>query len=216
MKQSNILQELESVTNLVIASREAVREGRPADFPGFEARIDTMCAALGRLPQETARTYRSPSHCLHRRARQADDRVADPAPGDARRDFRPGRTPARDRRLRPHADRREALVVRTRRKSPPLPWGEGRGEATCVGALSRVFAPPTGGQALTLPLRGTLSLPLTLPLRGALPLPPKGRSGERVPSVRRQPLVERTRRFEPSPQPSSRGERGTLMSRPRH
>ena len=60
MKQSNILQELESVTNLVIASREAVREGRPADFPGSEARIDTMCAALGRLPQETARTYRSP------------------------------------------------------------------------------------------------------------------------------------------------------------
>ncbi len=59
MKQSEILQELESVTSMVIASREAVREGRPADFPGFEARIDVMCAALGRLPQETAGTFRS-------------------------------------------------------------------------------------------------------------------------------------------------------------
>lgn len=60
MKQSEILQELESVTSLVIASREAVREGRPADFPGFEARVDVMCAALGRLPRGTAHSFRSP------------------------------------------------------------------------------------------------------------------------------------------------------------
>jgi len=60
VKQSEILQELESVTSMVIASREAVREGRPPDFPGFEARIDVMCAALGSLPRETASTFRSP------------------------------------------------------------------------------------------------------------------------------------------------------------
>jgi hypothetical protein len=42
VKQSEILRELESVTSLLIASREAVREGRPAEFPGFEARVDVM------------------------------------------------------------------------------------------------------------------------------------------------------------------------------
>lgn len=59
MKQADILKELESVTSLVIASREAIREGRLAEFPGFEARIDSMCTALGQLPQEMARTFRS-------------------------------------------------------------------------------------------------------------------------------------------------------------